>query len=388
MVTISCSGKLHAFALAEQMERQGMLDAFYTSYASQKNTFWHRLVKRTDKEQVPPAKIHTCISLAFPIKLWPAQAYTWNNLFDNWVKGPAKKNKSKIFIGWSGMSLQSIRAAKAGGKVTIVERGSSHILCQDKILKEEYAKFGIPFSIDQRVIDKELKEYQEADYISIPSGFVYKSFVEYGVNPAKLLQNPYGASQFFKPVTNDKAAPKNVFRIVYLGTLSVRKGVLYHFEALQSLQLPDASFEAWFIGSIDEDIKATVEKYKKDNWRFFGKINHYELAGYLSQCDVGIQPSLEEGLSMVIPQMMSCNLPVIITTNTGAEDIVQEGQSGFVVPIRDPGAIAKRITELYNDQAKLGAMKKAAGDVINKGYTWNDYGARYAANLEKIYNNR
>ena len=387
MVIISCSGKLHAFALAEQMERLGMLDDFYNTYAYQKNIFWRRWVRRVDREQIPAGKIHTNILLAFPVKLWQAKAYIWNNLFDKWVAGRVSKKPGKVFIGWSGMSLHAMRAAKKKGMITILERGSSHIQYQDKILGEEFARFGKSFSVHDAVIKKELQEYQEADYISIPSAFVERSFLQYGIPGSKLIVNAYGASKLFKPETVPDAE-KRKFRILYLGSLSIRKGLYYLFQAIEMLGLPIDAYEVWFIGGVQEELKATIDKYSKPNWRFLGHVNHYDLPGYLSQCDLAVQPSLEEGLSMVIPQMMSCGLPVIITPNTGAESMVQEGVNGYIVPIRDPQAIAEKIIYLYNNRQELEQMKKAAARVIDEGFAWNDYGDRYANAILKIVNNK
>ena len=129
------------------MEKNGQLNSLMTCYAYQRNTFLRRFVRRIDKEIIPASKIHSNIILAFPIKLLQGSAYLWLDLYDRWVAGKIKNNQCKVFIGWSGMSLHAIRAAKASGKITIIERGSSHIVYQNQILQEEYKKFGIDFSI-------------------------------------------------------------------------------------------------------------------------------------------------------------------------------------------------------------------------------------------------
>ena len=49
------------------------------------------------------------------------------------------------------------------------------------ILHEEHRKFGLQFNVHPAVVEKELKEYEEADFISIPSNFVRTSFIEHGV---------------------------------------------------------------------------------------------------------------------------------------------------------------------------------------------------------------
>ena len=384
MVTVSCSGKLHAFALAEQLEQNRQLTSFYTTYAYQKNTFFSKFVKRIDKENIPINKIHTNIPLAFPIKLMNDKVHIWNNMYDKWVASKITNSKSKIFIGWSGMSLHSIRTAKKIGMSTIVERGSSHILFQDKILKEEYKKFGIDFSVHPVVIEKELKEYEEADYISVPSYFVKNSFIEYGVNENKIFMNPYGAGSFFKPNENSTISKK--FTILYLGSLSVRKGLVYLFEALNSLQMPEESYEILFLGKVDEILKPTIDKLKKKNWKFMGHVNFYELQPILAGCDVAVHPSLEEGLSMGIPQMMSCGVPVIATTNTGGENIIKNEENGFIVPIRDSEIIKDKLTYLYNNKEVLELMKNKAVESVIKGFTWDDYGNRYAEFINKIGN--
>jgi glycosyltransferase involved in cell wall biosynthesis len=385
LVTISCSAKLHAFALAEQLERKGLLDEFDTTYTSGKNNLLKKFVRRIDRENIPADKIHTNTLLAFPVKFWQSRIYIWNNLFDQWVAKRIQKSGSRVFIGWSGMSLHSIRASKKKGMLTILERGSSHILLQDKILREEYKKFGISFSVHRPVIQKELQEYKEADFISVPSFFVRDSFLEQGIAPEKLFINPYGTSAGFSRIeisTGKKQDRK--FRILYVGSISIRKGLIYLFEALSKMNIPENNYEVWFIGDVESALKPDIQKYSKPNWKWWGRIDHYELPEYIRQCDVGIQPSLEEGLSMVIPQIMGCGVPVIASTNSGGSNMIQDGIDGFIVPVRDPFVLAEKIEFLYQYPGSLESMKEKAGSAVREGFTWNDYGDRYAGFIKKI----
>ena len=381
MVTIAASTKLWAFTIAEQMERHGLLDELLTSYSYTKNTIARRFIRRIDKEKIPSQKIQTNLWLAFPIGIYRKKSYLWNDLFDHWVAGKLKKSESRIFIGWSGMSLHSIRAAKKRGMITILERGSSHILTQNQLLQEEYGHFDRHFSIQSSVIQREVKEYEEADYISIPSDFVKKSFLDRGFETGKLLVNPFGANQYFSPKKRETYTTEEKFRIVYLGTISIRKGLVYLFQALQRISIKPDLFEVWFIGTIEKEMRGIIDDYKKDNWTFFGHVNYYELRDHLAKCDVGVQPSMEEGLSMVIPQMMYCGIPVIVTPNTGAENLLKDTVSGFVVPVRDPEAIAEKINLLYRDRELLKKMKANAVSAIAEGFTWDDYGDRYTENI-------
>jgi glycosyltransferase involved in cell wall biosynthesis len=60
-------------------------------------------------------------------------------------------------------------------------------------------------------------------------------------------------------------------------------------------------------------------------------------------CDVLVLPSIVEGRAMVQMEALSCGLPIVVTPNAGAEDLVEPGRTGFLVPIRAPEALAERI---------------------------------------------
>lgn len=383
MVTVSCSGKFHAFALAEQLEKAGMLEQFYTSYAYQKNKITRQFTRRKDLEVIPPSKIMTKPWLAIMFKLFQEEAYRWNSVYDAWVAEAIKRSEGRVFIGWSGMSLNSMKAARGKQMFTILERGSSHIQYQQEILSWEYASLGKSFRIDPALIRKELEEYAYCDMISIPSDFVRRSFLQFGVSADKLFVNPYGAGKLFTATNLNRNQDKK-FSIVYLGRLNIRKGLIYLFKALHKLTIPEAAFSVHFIGSTDKEFREYVQKWKKPNWVFHGHVDHYKLPGLLEGMDVGVQPSLEEGLSMVIPQMMSCGVPVIASTNTGGEDIIEEGKTGFIVPVRSPDHIQAALMKFFHNPGLAEQMGTAARTAVQKRFSWDDYGARYIHLLKGI----
>lgn len=102
MVIVSCSGKFHAFALAEQLQRFGALSGLYTSYAYQKNTLMRRFTSRVDKEDIPASKIHTNIPIAIKMKR-NSEPYPSNDEFDKWV--------AKEFL--EGMTIKYLLAGVA-----------------------------------------------------------------------------------------------------------------------------------------------------------------------------------------------------------------------------------------------------------------------------------
>src|SRR5690606_21961386 len=123
--------------------------------------------------------------------------------------------------------------------------------------------------------------------------------------PQKLFINNFGSGSFFKP-SNPK---REKFTVLYVGNLSIRKGLPYLFQALHLLTIDPRLYDVWFIGSITTEVRHLVPKYEKTNWKFFGHVNHQDLPHLISQASVAIHPSLEEGLSMVIPQLMAAGTP-------------------------------------------------------------------------------
>ncbi len=83
-------------------------------------------------------------------------------------------------------------------------------------------------------------------------------------------------------------------------------------------------------------------------------------------------PSLFEGFGLVIGEAMSRGLPVITTAHTGGPDILRDGQDGFIVPIRDPEAIAARLLELHRDRELLRMMSESARELAGQ-LSWQSY---------------
>jgi glycosyltransferase involved in cell wall biosynthesis len=70
---------------------------------------------------------------------------------------------------------------------------------------------------------------------------------------------------------------------------------------------------------------------------------HAEVRRLMLGCDVLVLPSIVEGRAMVQMEALSYGLPIIVTQNAGAEDLVEERQTGFLVPIRAPEKLAETI---------------------------------------------
>ncbi|HZO80959.1 MAG TPA: glycosyltransferase family 4 protein [Candidatus Binataceae bacterium] len=327
-------------------------------------------------DRLPRSKVSTFPWLLTPmmavdaLSRSPVLNYHAITSFDHWMA--RRIEPCEVFHSLSSYAVQSHQAAKNRyGALTVCDRGSSHILYQESIVGHEYELQGMPFrGFSRRGVERELWEYANCDLIFVPSSFAYRTFVAQGVPESKLRLNPFGADlNRFHPVPRQD----DVFRVVYVGALSIRKGIPYLLEALAPLSLP--RFEIWLIGPRMPETKRLLARYE-GRFRYLGVISNGQLFRYYSQCSVFVIASIEEGLAMVQPQAMACGLPIVATTNTGAEDLITDGVEGFIVAIRDPQAIRDRVLRLYRDPDLRDEMARAAKRRIESINGWDDFGER------------
>lgn len=378
-VTISVIGRFHSFNFAQQLLKKDYLNQLITSYPK----------FEVVKYGIPRNKISSVIIKEIVERGWRKlprflraiynPQYLIHEMFDTIAAFYLREDADIVVCsGW-----HTLEKAKKFGAITVAERGSSHVSYQNKILEEEYEKFGVktmPFQLTHpKIIENELKAYEEIDYISVPSSFAKKTYIQYGIKEEKLIQGGRGVdlSQFRQIPKNDK-----IFRVVFAGGMCLRKGVHYLLQTFAELNLPNS--ELTLIGSLNDEIKPFFKKYE-GFYKYLGHVPQKELYKYYSQGSVFVMPSLEEGLATVQLQAMACGLPLICTTNTGGDDVIKDGVEGFVVPIRNVEKLKEKISYFYENPDICRLMGQSAKKRVSRGFTWDDYGNRIIPLYEKIF---
>lgn len=377
-VTVSVFGRFHAFDLARELHRRGHLHALITSYPrfavarwsvpdERVRSLWPVEVARRAARRCPSVVLETLGANGRLHGLYERLAAT------------RISEQTDVFVGWSNTAEAGIRRARELGAVAIVERCSSHIQTQRDILRDEFGRHGVaPVLPSDRFVEKELREYDGADVVAVPSAFVENSFVERGFPRSRILRIPYGVNpERFHPVPRDD----DVFRVVFAGQMAHRKGVHYLLEAWRELSLPES--ELLLLGPVRAEFEPWMREYA-GTYRHPGNLPQDQLSRWYSQGTVFVLPSVEEGMAYVQLQAMACGLPLICTPNTGGEDLIEEGEHGFVIPIRDVNALQERILWCYDHQEECRAMGRKARQRIVDEFTWRDYGRRVVDAYSKI----
>jgi len=118
--------------------------------------------------------------------------------------------------------------------------------------------------------------------------------------------------------------------------------------------------------------------------RFIGRVHQGDLAAVYNQASVFVLASIANGFGMVVPQAMACGLPVIVTENVGAADIVTDGVDGFVIPIRDVDSLKEKLLLLYREAGLRSEMGAAAAAKARTALSWDGYGDRLASALREV----
>jgi alpha-maltose-1-phosphate synthase len=288
--------------------------------------------------------------------------------------------ESDLFLFYNGCGLESARRLRHSGVIRVVEVVNSHVLQQDEILREEHRIAGVRYDgIYPREIATRTAEYEEVDYILCPSEFVRQSFLTRGFSPERIIKNTFG---FEQPAAEPEAKRDDgVFRVLYVGSLSVRKGLRYLIEAFNQFEHPRK--ELVLVGP-DARPTGLENLTLPDSVRRTGVLKGSALASAYASASAFVLPSVEEGLALVMAEALSYGLPVIATANTGAEDLFLNGKEGFVVPIRSSKAIAEGLQQLADDPDLRRRMSHAARQRAAELAGWRVSGQRLTGQLCRL----
>ena len=230
------------------------------------------------------------------------------------------------------------------------------------------------------MIEKEIREYDLADYIFVPSKFSKKTFIENGVNESKILKVPYGTDlNEFNRTDNDAKD----FTIISVGQISVRKGSIYLLKAFEDLNLDNSKLI--LVGNIENDLKDHLEPFLSNpNIIFKSHVKQTKLSDLYNNSHLFVTTSLEEGLAMVQPQAMACGLPIICTTNSGGAEIVDEGTNGFICPIRDVDYLKNKISFFYYNRDKLKNFSENSYKKAREVLSWDNYSQKVYEEYKKL----
>ncbi len=287
------------------------------------------------------------------------------------------------FVAISGAGLKTGRRVQERGGRFVCDRGSTHQRYQERVLREEYERWGMEGDAKApHIAVREEEIYAAADAITVPSTMAKRSFVEMGVAAEKVHVIPYGVRLDRFERVGRAPAIKERFEAVFVGQVSLRKGVPYLLEAFARVQHPNKRLRV--VGAMDARLEGILGRFPRGSVEFLGAVAQGRLPEILSGSHVLVLPSVEEGLALVQAQAMACGCPVLASTNTGAEDLFTDGREGMIVPIGDVEALVGGMERLIGEAGLQEGMAVAAMERVRSLGGWDGYGDAWEGMLRGL----
>lgn len=230
----------------------------------------------------------------------------------------------------------------------------------------EFENLGIEYPFkhisDDRLWEIFSGDILEADIVITPSKASAEFLKKEGSKRIEVI--PHGIDipdrNKIKPISEE-------FKVGYLGASGPDKGLKYLIQAWSQLNYSDSILV--IAGRGTEQLGQFINKYATGGkFHLAGYINN--VADFYNDISVYIQPSVVEGWGMEVGEAMSYGRSVICSDGAGASDVITDGFDGFVVPKRNPKAIAEKIDWFKNHPDKMNKMGENARTTSFK-YDWN-----------------
>ena len=375
-IAIVVHGRFHAFDLARELIGLGHEVLLLTNYP--KN--W------PERFGVPAKHVRSCLAHGILSRAaqWMGKRVGREKLgepflhqwFARWAANQLSGQGIDLTHLFSGVALETLLQKERTGKVHSLMRGSSHIELQKKILEEEEQRAGQRIDGPSRwMMQRENMEYEKADFIQCLSQFAYKSFLDQGVGKEKVVVNPLGVSlsSFKTDLQSVRERNKRILsggrlRVLTVGNFSLQKGILDQIAVAKKMH---QKIEFYHRGALSSDSSPHLKEARK-YITLLPPVQQHQLSADYVEADIFLLPTLQDGFAAVLVQAAACGLPILTTTNCGANDFLSEERGAWIVPIRRPDLIVERLKWCDENREAL-AKSAIASSKPNPGLDWKNH---------------
>ena len=280
-----------------------------------------------------------------------------------------------VYTAMSGCGLVSGAEAQRRGIRYVCERGANHIRYNDDLMRAEHAAWSLPYrDADPRMIELEEAEYAQADRLVVIKRANARSMSEYGVDPAKIRVVRQSLMPAGEPGPVDRGSG---FRILFVGALSLIKGLGYLTRAFRKAAIPDS--QLILVGSPLPETDRLLREGVPERTELLGGLSKQPVLQEMRRAHVMVLPSLSEGAPLVILEALACGCPVIASDIYDDDWMVDAGRNGLTVPPRDADALADALLTLHEDRELLQRMSECAPQSAGHRDGPEDYARRWLA---------
>jgi glycosyltransferase involved in cell wall biosynthesis len=296
--------------------------------------------------RAPRDTLVRALSTAAPL-LWLSPGLrTWRGAVVSDRLAARRLPQAEHLIAFNAEALASFDAAASSGyqSLSLVSATAhmAHVIRQHALA---YAQYPLERSWATYLLRRSLREYARADRILVSTPYVRESFLREGVPAEKLVLFPLTPAPRYRPEAGRGEA--STFDIVYVGGISVVKGVPLLLEAVG--RLPQTDIRVLLVGGVgSRGMRRFVEQALTREPRL--RVFRGDPLPHLRSARLYVHATYSDGFGYAPAEALACGVPVILSEDTGARELVEQGSNGVVVPSGDAAALTAAIEAAYRGE--------------------------------------
>jgi glycosyltransferase involved in cell wall biosynthesis len=298
-----------------------------------------------------PSLSGTALALARFSPGW--RMWMTNAAFD--AQAARDRRRTRHLIAFNGAAQSQFRTARAERGVTLhLVSATAHFRTVARQHARAYAQYPLERSWADHLLARNLAEYRQADRILVSSERVWHSFVDAGVDHQSLVRFPLTPdARFSLREPSSEAGPSyaDTFDIVYVGGLTVVKGVPLLIDAIRRLEHRDLRLVlvgGWGTRGMRRFIAGECARDRRIEVRLGDPRQHLRAARLY------VHASYDDGYGYAPAEALAAGVPVIVSHDTGMKDLVEDGVNGAVVPTGDCEPLTEAIDAAYRGELLRG----------------------------------
>ncbi len=269
-------------------------------------------------------------------RMWAASA-----VFD--AAAARRLPRAEHLIAFNGTALNQLEGAgELGYGSRALVSANSHFAHLLRRHEQAYRQYPIERPWATRLLARNLREYELAEQIQVSSRYVWDSFLEQGVPESRLVRFPLTPDRRFVPAA--AAAKSASFDIVYVGSLTVHKGVPLLIDAFR--RLPFSDMRLILVGGWGtRGMRRFIERACLEDSRISARPG--DPLARLQSARLCVHPAYEDGFAYAPAEALACGVPVIVSEDTGMKELIEDPARGLVVPTGDLSVLTEAIESAY-----------------------------------------
>jgi glycosyltransferase involved in cell wall biosynthesis len=284
--------------------------------------------------------------------------YRYNRGLGEWAAGQLEALRPTMVYTFTQVGLESLEWAVRRGVPSVLDNPNGHIRGFSEVCVAEWTRWiggtyrGHP---TDKMIRRVEREYELANRIRVSSQWAKQSLMDRRIpdNKAFVCPQPIDLERFHPPEW--RMSSSGPLRIVYVGSLDVRKGFVYLLRAIRQVGPEHVHLE--LVGGTGD--RGSRRLLARERSGLSVEVKPGDPLPSYHRAELFVLPSLEDGFGFVVAEAMACGLPVVVTNQCGASEWVQPGETGWVIPAADENALAAVLEEALAAREQLVRMGQA-----------------------------